>query len=422
MEVSVWQNCSSAARPWRLENEIQHYTWGGRGKEAFIPRLLGIDAPGEEPYAELWIGAHPKAPSVVVLDGARLPLDQLIAQFPKGILGERVAGLFDDQLPFLFKVLSAIEPLSIQVHPDKPQAELLHRRDPVHYPDANHKPEIAIALDSLTALAGFKPVEELADVIERKPDMGEFLGVDVTERLYAARCTSEQGRRDAVKALTTTLLQKSLRHSEQFESMVQAISLQLRRTVHLREEERLFLDLYRTHRGADVGLIFVFLLNLVHLKEGEGLYTPAGMPHAYIRGNIVECMANSDNVVRIGLTEKYKDVDAALDVLRFDSGPVSILEGKRTSRGIVYPTPAAEFGVSRLLLRTSEICELEQMGGPQVLLLLRGRVSVEWGHAGSSGEDAYRQGQSMLLPSAVDRVVLMAEQPAEVFRVMVPGW
>ena len=78
--------------------------------------------------------------------------------------------------------------------------------------------------------------------------------------------------------------------------------------------------------------------------------------------------------------------------------------------------------MSRLLLRTSEICELEQMGGPQVLLLLRGRVSVEWGHAGSSGEDAYRQGQSMLLPSAVDRVVLMAEQPAEVFRVMVPGW
>ncbi|OQA94318.1 MAG: Mannose-6-phosphate isomerase [Chloroflexi bacterium ADurb.Bin222] len=146
----------SPCRPFRLHNAIQPYPWGSRGAEAFIPRLLGIPAAPEQPYAELWIGAHPNAPSRVFLGDEPLSLATLIAREPVAMLGAAVAQRFDNQLPFLFKVLSAAEPLSIQAHPDKVQAERLHARDPQHYPDANHKPEVAIALDRLTALAGLK--------------------------------------------------------------------------------------------------------------------------------------------------------------------------------------------------------------------------------------------------------------------------
>jgi mannose-6-phosphate isomerase len=142
-----------------MQNPIQNYDWGTRNKEAYIPQLLGIDAKPDTPYGELWLGAHPKAPSMVWVDGELTPLDQWISAHPIEVLGKAVARKFNGQLPFLLKVLSAGEALSIQAHPNKAQAKILHATDPLHYPDDNHKPEIAIALDSLTALVGIKPYD-----------------------------------------------------------------------------------------------------------------------------------------------------------------------------------------------------------------------------------------------------------------------
>ncbi|HEY3342559.1 MAG TPA: mannose-6-phosphate isomerase, class I, partial [Anaerolineae bacterium] len=148
---------SISARPYLMHNQVQHYEWGTHDGDAYIPQLLGITPQAGQPYAELWMGAHPKAPSTVVVDGHDIPLDQWIAAHAQELLGHAVAARFDNGLPFLLKVLAAGEALSIQAHPNKAQARLLRASDPAHYPDDNHKPEIAIAIDSLTAVMGIKP-------------------------------------------------------------------------------------------------------------------------------------------------------------------------------------------------------------------------------------------------------------------------
>jgi len=136
-------------RPYLLNNTIQKYSWGMSGKNAFIPKLLGITLEKNEPSAELWMGGHPSAPSKIYLFDSWINLNDVIRDFPVEILGQKIFEKFGSQLPFLFKVLSAAQPLSIQVHPNKTQAEELNSKDPEHYPDKNHKPEIAIDIDEL---------------------------------------------------------------------------------------------------------------------------------------------------------------------------------------------------------------------------------------------------------------------------------
>ena len=156
---------SFKAQPYLLKGTLQHYAWGTQNKDAFIPHFINIPVERDTPYAELWMGAHPKAPSTLALDNNNMPLDKCIEMFPEEILGKAIFARFK-QLPFLFKVLSAAQALSIQAHPNKAQAEKLHMQDPEHYPDDNHKPEIAIALSNLTALAGFKSFDSLINTLE----------------------------------------------------------------------------------------------------------------------------------------------------------------------------------------------------------------------------------------------------------------
>ncbi len=167
-------------RPFLLENSIQPYPWGERGKNAYIPRLLGLDVESDDtPFAELWIGAHSSAPSKVILDPDQVMLlSELIDKYPTEILGDSVAEAFNGQLPFLLKVLSAREILSIQMHPNKQQALELHNQDPKNYPDTNHKPEIAIVLDSLTALVGLIDDKELPSVMKRYPELRAITAYD----------------------------------------------------------------------------------------------------------------------------------------------------------------------------------------------------------------------------------------------------
>ncbi|MFN2271768.1 MAG: mannose-6-phosphate isomerase, class I, partial [Anaerolineae bacterium] len=284
-------------RPYLLANQIQPYAWGTRGQDAFIPRLLGIAAESDKPYAELWMGAHPSAPSQVVIDGVPISLRQLIALHPREILGEAVAERFSGMLPFLFKVLSTAEALSIQAHPTEAQARLLHARDPEHYPDDNHKPELAVALDSLTALVGFKPFPDVLRTLEQYPELTNFIGAEVVDGAKDARETPPQEQQSRLRALYETLVERSVAHTDELVAATGRLAKRLvARTA--REEERLFLEMREKYSGADVGLFTIFLLNLLHLKAGQGLFIKAGIPHAYLKGNIVECMANSDNVVR----------------------------------------------------------------------------------------------------------------------------
>ena len=392
--------------PYRLHNAIQPYSWGSCGADAFIPRLLGFPAAPEQPYAELWIGTHPNAPSHTVLGGERVSLAALIASDPPAVLGAAVAQRFDNQLPFLFKVLSAAEPLSIQAHPDKAQARRLHARDPKHYPDANHKPEVAIALDALSALAGLKSAEDLRVTQATYPEIAAFIGEFAGENDIAPReCFAALIRR--ALADPQALAAASRRLATRLESVSQP------RT----EVERLFLALRPVYGDADVGLFALFLLNLIHLQAGEGLYLPAGVPHAYLRGNIVECMANSDNVVRVGLTPKFKDAEALLEILSPVAGLPSVLRPEPEMLSARYPTPAAEFEIHRLTLEAGARCEMGPRSSVEVYLLTEGSLRMSW----DDGVETYARGSSFLIPACLPAWQITALEQATLFKATVPS-
>jgi mannose-6-phosphate isomerase len=408
-------------RPYLLENQIQHYAWGTRDDAAFIPRLLGFTPEPGLPYAELWMGAHPSAPSRVVVDGVLVPLDRWIADHPSQILGDRVAEEFSRALPFLFKVLSAGEPLSIQAHPNKAQAAALHARDPEHYPDRNHKPELAIALDSVTALTGIRPLSGILEALDRYPELADFIGPENCSRVNDARNASHQEQREGVRFLFSTLISRSVVREAELGLSIQRLAGRLSRSsAHPSEEEELFLALRRRYTGADVGLFAVFLLNLIHLEKGQGIFTRAGIPHAYVGGNIVECMANSDNVVRVGLTPKYKDARALVDILVCDSGSISVLENSADPTETVYQTPASEFQVSRWEMRPRTRRREMTRDSVRILLVTEGNVLVRWGVESERGEEVFRRGQSMLIPACLKEFEMQATTFAEVFEAIVP--
>jgi len=406
------------SRPYRLINQIQHYAWGARGAAAFIPRLLNIPVEPGRPYAELWIGAHPKAPSEVVVEGERVHLDRLIAAHPREILGATVAAAFGGRLPFLFKVLSAAEALSIQVHPNKAQAIALHARDPAHYPDANHKPEIAIALDSLTLLAGFKPFAELVATLDAAPALAEFTGA-AAARMRAAQHPTPAEAAELVGELYAALLRRSLTEPGALAAAVSRHARQLREAGRpLCEIEERFLALREKYGDDDVGLFSLFLLNLVHLQRGEAIFTPAGVPHAYLEGNLIECMANSDNVVRAGLTPKFRDVETLIEILAPAPGRPAILRPSPDEREIVYRTPASEFEVHRQEMDVGDTRVIRTGGQVEVYLITQGSIQLRWG---ANGETAiFGQGESFLAPAVMGTFEIAAQEHTEIFRVAAP--
>ncbi len=423
-------------RPYRMVNKIQHYAWGTKGNRAFIPRLLGIEAQDDLPYAELWMGAHPKASSKLLLNGQRASLRQLIAQHPHLLLGEDVITRFSETLPFLFKVLSIGEALSIQAHPNKPQAERLHAQDPEHYPDANHKPEVAVALTDLTALVGFKPLPEIRDALRQYPEIENFIGADTVDRIRRSDLASATGQRQCMETLYATLIRRSITHKQNLTYHLNQLYKQLCVSPHVSEQEQLFLELRQCYPGPDVGLFSIFLLNFVHLKEGQGIFTPAGIPHAYLKGNIVECMANSDNVVRAGLTPKYKDAATLLQILTYETTKVPILEGTtlHTAEGVaevVYKTPASEFQVSRLRIAAGQTWKSFESGrvkgegrrvkrtSPKILLTTKGKAHLSW-EAPSPGQCMLEAGHSVFIPACLSTYTLRAENDLEIFIAEVP--
>jgi mannose-6-phosphate isomerase len=335
-------------------------------------------------------------------------LRKAIAEHPAFLLGERVASRFDGTLPFLFKVLSAAESLSIQVHPTKAQAAQLHAQDPEHYPDANHKPEVAVALTGLTALAGFKPGDALAETLAAYPEIAAFAQAEAQGTF-----TPEQ-----IKALYARMSRRAVEEPDALAAAVQALGQRLEMSEGaLTEVELRFLALRKKYGDEDVGLFSLFLLNLVQLERGEALYTEAGVPHAYLGGDIVECMANSDNVVRAGLTPKYRDVETLVEILK----PVTdapLVEGEPQDGEIVYRTPASEFLVSRRTLAEGETWDVPRSDGPELYLVRQGAVDASW-----SDEDemmAFERGESYFIPAALAQLELTACVESELFRVRVP--
>jgi mannose-6-phosphate isomerase len=386
-------------QPFQLFNKIQHYEWGTMNDAAFIPKLLGEPVVPDTPYAELWIGTHPKASSEMIFNGQNVSLGEVIKQFPIEMLGSYTAAKFNNSLPYLFKVLSARKALSIQTHPNKEQAVKLHARDSVNYPDANHKPEIAIALDNLSALCGFLPKNIISENFTKYPEICAFAG-----------CNIEEDPEVVYKAI---MMQHDSRDG--IASALNAISKRIQEQPDSEEAEKEFLRQFEIF-GADIGLFSFFFFNYVTLLEGQGIFTDAGVPHAYIHGNIVECMANSDNVVRAGLTGKFTDVSTLLDILRFDFTHVKVLLPNIAGEKSYYNPGAEEF--SLVFLKTFESFEevLESDDKPRLILIVAGSIEITCG----SQKSVYHQGESIFLPASLTSCKLSSIDPLKAFIVEIP--
>jgi mannose-6-phosphate isomerase len=347
----------------RLEGAIRKYDWGSTSS---IPSLLGCAEDGK-PWAELWLGAHPSAPSVV--GEPRTPLDELIAADPAGQLGPAVVDRFGS-LPFLFKVLAAAAPLSLQAHPSVLQAEAGYAREdaagvPIDAPnrsfrDRFHKPELICALTDFHALCGFRDPVATLDVLATI----DTSALDpIRDRLAAASAV------DGLGPLLEHLLTLPAADAAALVAPVVAACGALGPDRHA--DVRAMAAALGERYPGDAGVVTALLLNLVHLKPGEALFLGAGNLHAYLGGTGVEIMANSDNVLRGGLTTKHIDIPTLLEVV--DVRPIEpVVQRPVAVEGVAsYDTPVPEFALERLDLDRSVA-----VSGPAILLCTDGAADV----------------------------------------------
>jgi mannose-6-phosphate isomerase len=398
------------AKPYKLFNKIQNYDWGTKNENAFIPNFLGIKAEPNLPYAELWIGAHPKASSEIEIEGKKIPLNKIIEEYPIECLGKEVSEKYNGRFPFLLKVLSAAQALSIQTHPNKIQAEKLHAKDPKNYPDDNHKPEIAIAVDSLIAIAGFKPVEEIISNLRETPEFEDFIGKELLEKVFSSGNDNES----AVKNLYAEMMKKS-NDEEKLSKCILKICGRLNSKNELTVSESQFLMQHELY-GNDIGLLSFFFFNIIELKSGQAIFTDAGVPHAYIKGNIIECMANSDNVVRAGLTNKFKDVDTLLEILRCDFEKFETINDEQKKDEVIYKTGAKEFEVAAYSKKKDFMKIYKSNNRPQVFLIADGEIQIDCG----TKSQIFKKGESFFIPASLSEYRVTVAEESKYYLINIP--
>jgi mannose-6-phosphate isomerase len=403
-----------------LRGALRNYAWGSH---TAIAEFTGRPSPTPHPEAELWLGAHPGDPARLDGDGGERSLLDTITADPEGQLGAVTRERFGDALPFLAKVLAAEEPLSLQAHPSAAQAmEGFAREDRLHIPvsaptrnyrDRSHKPELLVALGPFEALAGFRPVARSVDLLRALTvaDLDPFINL-----------LSGQADADGLRALFTTWITAPQADLDILVPLVLdgAVNYLRSGATDFVKEAKTTLELGELYPG-DAGVLASMLLNRISLEAGEGIYLPAGNLHAYLHGMGFEVMANSDNVLRGGLTPKHVDVPELLRVLDFTPTDESALRPQSTRDGIeiVYDTPAREFAVSVLRLDAGDLGHQTDAparhDGPQVLLCTEGSVQV---HAKSNVLTLDR-GVAAWVAADDGPIRLVADQPASLFRATV---
>ena len=357
-----------------LDNPVRAYAWGSR---TVIPELLGQEVPSPHPQAEMWLGAHPADPSRLVhADGGRTSLLDALGADPKQMLGPERSERWDSTLPFLLKVLAADEPLSLQAHPSIEQARAGFAREEAagiardasdrNYKDANHKPELICALTELHALVGFRDPAVTVRLLR---------ALEVPELAGHAELLAAQPDADGLRALFTTWITLP---QAMLDSLVPALQEGCVRIAgsdgEFSSEARTALELSERYPG-DAGVLAALLLNRVTIDPGDALYLPAGNLHAYLSGAGIEIMANSDNVLRGGLTPKHVDVPELLRVLDFHPTPPPVVVGNPDGDWVRYDTPAEEFLLRRFDGAPGRPVVVPK-GGPRILLCTAGAACV----------------------------------------------
>ena len=395
----------------RLEGVVQHYSWGGY---EFIPALLHRSNVEGKPFAEYWMGAHDNAPAEIVINSRKEKLNKLIVSQPGDILGETVYGKFG-RLPYLLKILDVKDMLSIQVHPDKKSAEQAFEDEnkmgiPLsasnrNYKDTNHKPELMLALSDFWLLHGFKPKENLEQVLKEIRELNFLATLFYTEgykSLYKTVMEMQQAEvNDSLQPLLDRIVplykqNKLSRDQEDFWAARAALT-------------------YNTADNVDRGIFSIYFFNLLHCKPGEAVFQDAGIPHAYLEGQNVEIMANSDNVLRGGLTPKHIDVGELMKFIKFEGIHPNVLRGrKRNGMEEVYETPAPDFQLSRFELKKGESASFVTSTA-DILFLQNGAITIDDAETGLKLE----AGEAAIAFEGSD-VRLSAFANSSLFRATVP--
>jgi mannose-6-phosphate isomerase len=384
-------------RIYRLENPVQRYSWGSVDG---ITKTIGIANPGGGPLAELWMGAHPSAPSKTIVDGAKIGLDELIARSPRETLGESVADNFGNSLPFLFKVLSAGTPLSIQAHPSKRKAQLGFEREnlggiPVdaaerNYRDPNHKPEMAVALTRFEFICGFRPIEEIIENM-RLVAPGEFeralerlerdpSHVELSVFFYGLMSADERAHEGFLASASKGIV-SALDSGKVPERSEGAFRWALR-----------IMEFF----PGDIGAILPLLLNHTVLEPGQAAFIAPGELHAHLAGTCLEIMANSDNVIRGALTKKFIDLPELVSVLSFkhellqpvSPSPVAPYEE-------AYPVFVPDFRISKISIGPGDRY-VRSSRGPEILLCGSGAAEIGC-TGGKLGREDAKSSESLVL-------------------------
>ena len=386
-----------------LKNEIKEYAWGSR---TFIPDLIGATSPCERPQAEMWLGAHANASSTAFFDKTPISLRELIKKSPEDVLGVPVVNRFSNELPFLFKVIAVAKPLSIQAHPNKQQAKEGFEREnfqkiPLdspdrNYKDQNHKPELICALTPLYALKGFRVNREITELLDIAGVQSSDIEIDLLRG---------QPEKDGLKGFLKSLLtmEKERQHL--------VIAKIVANINAMETSEPAFVWIKRLYKeySDDIGVLSPLFLNVVSLKPTEAMYIACGELHVYLEGAGVELMANSDNVIRGGLTPKHVDVTELIDILEFmPSEPKIILPKDIGNNEAVYHTGNDEFRFSVISLKGndsgSSIYKGPGQRSAEIILCTEGTARIEDIQRGDILDVS--KGMSFFIPASLEGYII----------------
>jgi len=358
----------------RLEGKVQHYAWGGF---KYIPELLGQPVT-DKPSAEYWMGAHPSAPSTITLASGTTLLNQLIQEDPTNAVGPKVWDKFRE-LPFLFKILDVKDMLSIQVHPTKAEAEKGFAREneegiPLNapnrnYKDNNHKPEIMVALSEFYLLHGFLPEAQLLDILKNTPEFSSLVPVFEKDGYYGLYKHVMEMPQEQVETMLRPLADRLVPDYQ---------AGKLSKTTPAFWAARAVVNDPQSNTKLDRGIFSIYFFNIMKVEPGGAVFQDAGIPHAYLEGQNVELMANSDNVLRGGLTPKHIDVPELLKHTRFEAVTPRIINGDLNADGLekIYPTPAPDFEVSKIQLKAGDTYK-HVAKSAEIIILMSGNATVK---------------------------------------------
>lgn len=378
---------------------VKNYHWGKVGEDNHIARFQAVapqDTPtkayqektqdvsrtkGQERLAELWFGSHPSGPSMIAIGDRLVKLDEFLAREPEMVGAVTHYFKYNKQLPFLLKILSIAQPLSLQAHPDKKLAQVLHKRDPENYPDANHKPELAIALTEFHVLCDFRPHVEIAHFIKEIAPLKQIIGQTICDQYLNLVEHSSQDKLALRKALCECF--KSLMTKDKEIISKETKNLLIKHSNAIGSQVvSLVTELDSLYPG-DPGVFTPFFLNYFKLSPGQAIYLRANKLHAYLRGECIECMACSDNVVRAALTTKYRDTATLIEMLDYE--PV------KSHQDLILPAirkqcddctidlfaPTDEFKVEKIVLSNKQEYTVPPVDSGSFLIVLNGKATTK---------------------------------------------